>query len=190
MHEHPSGPTDVRVEPFDHRDPAWATRLHAVMTLAYAQEARLLGVRDFAPLQRSVSDLQAGSEFHLGAFSGDDLLAALSIGADDEPGQLLICALVVHPRAQRQGLGRRLVREALQRGQGMAFAVSTGAANAPALALYRSLGFVAYRHGRLGPEALAMVKLRRAPAPLPDVPGGAHSMSGSTSVRKAPRASS
>ena len=164
MDEHQPDTPDVTIQPLDHRDPVSAEHIHAVMKLAYAQEARLLGVREFAPMQRSVQDIQAGGEFYLGAFSGDELLAALSIGPDDEPGQLLICALVVHPAAQRQGIGRLLVQDALRRGAGLVFAVSTAAANGPALALYRSLGFVDYRHGTLGAEALALVKLRRDPS--------------------------
>jgi hypothetical protein len=45
---------------------------------------------------------------------------------------------------------------------GMAFAVSTAAGNTPALALYQALGFVPYRYGVVDPEALPLVKLRRA----------------------------
>jgi hypothetical protein len=44
----------------------------------------------------------------------------------------------------------------------MAFAVSTAAGNTPALALYQALGFVPYRYGVVDPEALPLVKLRRA----------------------------
>jgi ribosomal protein S18 acetylase RimI-like enzyme len=42
------------------------------------------------------------------------------------------------------------------------FAVATPALNTPALSLYRSLGFVEYRYGTLGPEGVGLVKLRRA----------------------------
>jgi len=42
----------------------------------------------------------------------------------------------------------------------MIFSVSTGVKNAPALALYKEFGFVAYRYGTIGPEALELVKLR------------------------------
>ena len=49
----------------------------------------------------------------------------------------------------------------MRRGESMAFCVSAAADNAAALALYRGLGFVAYREGTLGPDRLAMLKLRR-----------------------------
>ena len=100
-------------------------------------------------------------EFHLGAWSGDTLQGVVSVGPDDEPDQLCIGMLVVHPSAQRQGIARALMQDALRRGAGMVYAVATGAANAPALALYRELGFVAYRHGSMGTAQLPLVKLRR-----------------------------
>ena len=68
---------------------------------------------------------------------------------------------MVHPSAQRQGIARALMQDALRRGAGMVYAVATGAANAPALALYRELGFVAYRQGSMGTAQLALLKLRR-----------------------------
>jgi len=154
------------IQPLDHRQRAVAEQIHAVMRPAYAQEAQLLRVqqklRHFAPLDTTVEDVQRRVEFHLGAWSGDILQGVVSVGPDDEADQLCIGMLVVHPLAQRQGIARALMQDALQRGEGMVFAVATAAVNAPALALYRELGFVAYRHGSMGAEQLALVKLRRA----------------------------
>ena len=159
----------LHIHALDHRNAKVAAQIHAVMAQAYVQEAALLQVRDFPPLQRTAADVQASADFFLGARwerlddSADaELLGVLSIGPDDEAAQLCINALTVAPHAQRQGIGRALMQAALLRGQGMDFAVSTAAANAPALALYRGLGFVIYRHGTMGPQALALVKLRRA----------------------------
>lgn len=160
-----------RIALLDHRDAAVAVVVHHVLHLAYAQEAALLQVKHFAPLARTVADLQASTDFFLGAWMGDDLAGALSVGPDDEPGQICITVLVVHPAHQRQGVARALVHSALQRGGGAAFAVATAAANTPALTLYRALGFVDYRYGQItdeGAAPLAIVKLRRAPpAPCP-----------------------
>ncbi|WP_130429930.1 GNAT family N-acetyltransferase [Rivibacter subsaxonicus] len=152
-----------RIEPLDHREPALASRIHAVLMLAYAQEAKLLQVRHFAPLDRTVEDIRSSREFFLGALRDQELLGVVGIGPDDEPGQICIASLVVHPAHQRQGIARALMLEALRRGEGMVFSVSTGAQNAPALALYRELGFVDYRWGTIGAEQLALVKLRRPP---------------------------
>lgn len=145
-----------------HRDPAVAQAMHAVMSLACAQEARLLQVADAAPLGQTVADIVGSEHFYLGAVEAGEVVAVLSIGRDDEAGQLCIFHLVVHPARQRLGLGRQLVGAALARGPGMAFAVCAAAANAPALALYAAFGFVAYRQGVMGPQRLPLLKLRRA----------------------------
>ena len=154
------------IQPLDHRQRAVAEQIHAVMRPAYAQEAQLLQAQHFPPLGTTVEDVQRSVEFHLGAWSGDTLQGVVSVGPDDEPDQLCIGMLVVHPSAQRQGIARALMQDALRRGAGMVYAVATGAANAPALALYRELGFVAYRQGSMGTAHMGMtqlplVKLRR-----------------------------
>ncbi len=159
-----------RIARLDHRNPATALRIHAVLMRAYAQEAALLQVRHFAPLARSVQDVQEDGDCYLGALAPGDgaetLLGALAFAPDDEPGQFIVNSLVVHPDHQRRGIARALLLEALRLGGGHAFAVATATANAPALALYRSFGFAVYRQGSIGPEALALVKLRR-PAVTP-----------------------
>ncbi|MDP1900618.1 MAG: GNAT family N-acetyltransferase [Rubrivivax sp.] len=153
-----------RIERLNHRDPVVARRIHLVLGLAHAQEAELLQVRHFTPLERSAADIQASTDDHLGALRGDQLLGVVALGPDDEPGQLSVATLVVHPAHQRQGVARALLTHVLQAAPDTVFAVATGARNAPALALYRSLGFVEYRRGSIGPEALPLVKLRRAAA--------------------------
>ena len=164
MHVKPVQEQD-QVQVLDHRDPTVAAAICSVLLPAYAQEAVLLGARHFAPLNKTAADVQASPDFHLGVVRTGQLLGVLSIGPDDEAQALCIGLLVVLPRAQRQGLGRRLVQEALQRGPGMVFAVSTGAKNTPALALYGQFGFVVYRDGTVGPEQLPLVKLRRPATP-------------------------
>jgi ribosomal protein S18 acetylase RimI-like enzyme len=150
------------IEPLAHQDPRVARQIHAVLRLAHAQEAQWLGHAHHPLPERSAEDIQSSGEFYLGAYCEAVLAGAASVGPDDEPDQVCIASLAVHPQYQRRGLGRALVREALRRGEGMVFCVSTAERNAPALALYGALGFVAYRRGSLGPDALAMVKLRRA----------------------------
>lgn len=152
-----------RLEPLAHRDAGQAARIHAVWLPAYRQEAALLGLDVFEPLNRSPEEIQSLDEHFLGALRGDELLGCLSLAEDDVPGQILVCCLVVHPRHQRQGVARALMQRALQWGAARPFVVATAAANAPALALYSSLGFEIYRRGSMGLGALELVKLRRAP---------------------------
>jgi ribosomal protein S18 acetylase RimI-like enzyme len=159
----------LQIGPVDHRDVAVSRRIHAVLQLAYAQEAALLRVKHFAPLERTVEDVRCADEHYLAALHDGELVGALSVGRDDEPDRICITALVVHPSFQRRGIARALLRDALRRGQGKVVTVSTGAANAPALALYRSLGFVDYRHGVVGPEDIRIIKLRTAALPMPTI---------------------
>ncbi len=152
----------TRIEPIDQRELSVAQAIHAVLLLAHAQEAQLLQVRDFVPMAQAPEDLQQGNALFLGVLRGAELLACLSLVPDDEPGQIAIGVLVVHPAEQRRGLARSLVNEALRRCAGQVVSVTTGALNVPALVLYRELGFVEYRHGILGEELIGVVKLRCA----------------------------
>lgn len=157
---------DVSVEWIDHRDPAVAQAMHAVLVPAYAQEAALLQVAHFPPMERGAAQIQASEGLSLGAFISHQLVGVLSLEPDDEPGQILVSSLVVHPASQRLGAGRALLREAIARAPEAVFAVATAALNEPALQLYQSLGFVEYRRGSIGPAAIALVKLRRSLASL------------------------
>jgi ribosomal protein S18 acetylase RimI-like enzyme len=151
----------MKVEILSHRQPAVAAQIHAVLMLAYAQEAALLGVKNFPPLEQTASDIEASDEFFLGCFDDHELLGVISVRPDDEAGQINIASLVVHPARQRRGVARALLTNALQRAAGATFSVSTAAQNAPAVALYQQFGFEAYRWGTIGDEGLALVKLRR-----------------------------
>lgn len=152
----------LRIAVLDHRRPEVARQVHAVLEPAHAQELRLLRPGRPVPAVRPVQAVQDSADLHLGAFVDGRLAGVLAIGADDEPQQLAITVLVVDPPWQRRGIARRLLAEAVRRCAGVTLGVSTGAANAPALALYRGAGFCSYRQG-LGPDAVAMLKLRRRP---------------------------
>jgi len=150
----------LRIEPLNHRDPAVARCIHAVLVSAHAQEVDLLQLDGSALSERTADDIQRSNEYFLGAYQGETLAGAVSIGPDDEPRQLTIASLSVNAEHQRQGIGRLLVSEALRRGNGAAFSVVSAAANTPALALYRGLGFQEYRRGVAETGGLEMVKLR------------------------------
>jgi len=74
----------------------------------------------------------------------------------------VITLLVVHPAHLRRGVARALLAEAARRVSSGRLAVVVACGNAPALALYGSSGFGAYRRGVLGPQAIEVVKLRSA----------------------------
>lgn len=147
----------------NHRDVDTAERIHQVLALAYAQEATLLRVQNAAPWAQTVRHLQNADAFFLAVLHDEKMQGVISVRRDEEPGQINIASLAVHPAHQRCGVARALLSAALQRAGGAAMSVSTAADNAPALALYREFGFEPYRWGTLGEHALALVKLRRAP---------------------------
>jgi ribosomal protein S18 acetylase RimI-like enzyme len=151
----------LRIEAVDHAALPTARQLHAVQMRAYAQEAVLLGATFFPPLERTVEDVMTCTEAFVAAFAGDAIVGAISMEPDGEGLGMNIASLVVEPRFQRQGIGRRLLDAALATHGMGEMTVQTGARNLPALALYEQVGFVAFRHWLVGSEPLALVKLRR-----------------------------
>lgn len=147
-------------------EPATAEAVLALLRVTYAQEAALLHGAGVAPvLARSAAQVRASRELHLGAFVDDALAGLLCVGPGEAADELAITTLVVHPRAQRQGLARALVATAIARAPGAAWCVNATEGNAPALALYTGLGFVQRRRGSLvgaNGTVLAMVQLHRA----------------------------
>lgn len=160
----------MQLGPLDHRDADMAARILHVLQRAHAQELQSLGDSGSA-LHTGVTDVQRSGEFFLGVLdTSGALLGALALGPDaTAPSQrIAITTLVVDPAQQRRGIARVLVLDALRRASGMAMSVTTTALNAPALALYRSLGFEVVAEGVMGPQALAVVQLLR-PADGPPV---------------------
>lgn len=124
----------------DLSDDALAAELVRVQRAAYLAEAELIGHRGIPALAEGVADLRASGETLLGILRGRRLAAA--IGFTLSEGVLDIHRLVVDPPCARRGLGRALVRAAEAAAPAARRAVvSTGAANAPALALYAAEGY-------------------------------------------------
>ena len=110
-----------------------------VQHASYAIEAQLIGYPQLPPAHETLAALQGcGEDLWLCEEDGE-LLGAVGLEhADDE---LLIARLFVAPSAFRRGVGTALVRHALAQARGRRVRVGTGAANAPALAMYEGLGF-------------------------------------------------
>jgi ribosomal protein S18 acetylase RimI-like enzyme len=153
----------IRTESIDHRDPEVAGRIHAILGLAHAQEAALLQLERFEAFDQTPVTISSSDQVFMGASRDGLLLGVLSLGPDDDPGQICISVLVVHPEHQRQGLARALLLDILDRYPDSVFSVVAAEGNQGAIALYQGLGFTAYRRGRLGASELAVVKLRSGP---------------------------
>ena len=151
----------------DHRIHVVAQQIHAIRMAAYAQEAELLAVTRFPPLERRVDDILTSAEEFIGAFEAKTLAGVLSVCPDEEGRGISISSLVVHPTHQRQGIGQALLRSVIDRYPTSELTVQTAAANTPALALYFRFGFSEYRRWALGTEPIELVKLGRPFAAAP-----------------------
>jgi len=151
----------MEIRAVDHRVPEMAARIHAVQIAAYAQEAELLGAVSFPPLRRSVLDVQRSNETFFAAFDQGELVGSVSVEPGEVSDEIWISSLTVDPGHHRRGIGRALVASVLHHYPLGIVCVSTGARNAPALALYAEAGFVEHARRTVGAEALPLVVLRR-----------------------------
>jgi ribosomal protein S18 acetylase RimI-like enzyme len=130
----------LKIVRLDLSDASIASQLLELQREAYRVEADLVGSNDIPPLRETLPELQACAETFLGALADGVLAGAISWKLDGDTIDLH--RLVVHPAHFRRGIGVALVRAALAAELSVRRAiVQTGAANAPAVALYRQEGF-------------------------------------------------
>jgi ribosomal protein S18 acetylase RimI-like enzyme len=129
--------------------------LLSVQRDGYAVEASLIGVESLPPQHDTVDDLRAES---LWVAEDEDGTICGLVGLEDGE-ELFICRLVISPDRMRRGVGRALVEHVLGLADGRPVRVGTAAANAPALTLYRALGFEPDAHKIVGGN-IAYVELR------------------------------
>jgi ribosomal protein S18 acetylase RimI-like enzyme len=156
----------VHVIRVDHAVEAIARDIHAVRMIAYAQEARLLGVADFPPLRCTVDDIRSSHDEFFVAYLAEHLVGCISVQSERQGACTSICSLVVAPAFQRLGVAKKLMAEVLRLYGQNTLTVQTGVRNAPALSLYTLFGFSEWRRWSLGEELLEVVELRRIPTVL------------------------
>jgi ribosomal protein S18 acetylase RimI-like enzyme len=149
----------ITIEPLNPRERAIASSIHSVQLAAYSQEAQLLGVSKFPPLERTVDDVQVSDELFFGASLGGALVGVVAMEASEGQPRVCISSLVVLPEAQRSGVASALLREVLCRYTQNTLVVSTAAENTPALALYKRFGFIERARSFAG--ELDLVQLER-----------------------------
>ena len=150
----------IHTERLDHRDPKVAERICRLLAMAQAQEAEWLQVANPPAFDQTLQSIQDSARVFIGASRAGVLLGVLAIGPDDEPDQISIAVLVVHPEHQRQGIARALLQYTRSQAADAIFSVVAAASNPAAMALYLGLGFIEYRRGTLGDAAIAVVKLK------------------------------
>jgi ribosomal protein S18 acetylase RimI-like enzyme len=130
----------LEVAGLDLGDGAAADALVTLQRASYAVEAELIGVAELPPMRETAEHLRASGETVLGARRDGRLVGAVGYVRD---GDLVdIHRLVVDPAAFRGGIATALLDALEARERGAAcWTVGTGAANAPARALYERRGF-------------------------------------------------
>ena len=160
----PSLAARAEIERLDPREPGRAEEIRALLVAAYRIEAELLAAADFPPLRRAAEQIAASEALFLGSRLDGRLAAVAEIELDGED-HAHVASFAVLPELFRRGLGRGLLEAVLARCAGRRTTVSTGARNAPAIALYQALGFAVCRRWATPAEGIAMVTLERAPQP-------------------------
>ncbi|MCU1359335.1 MAG: aminoglycoside phosphotransferase, partial [Ilumatobacteraceae bacterium] len=124
------------IDALDPGDPGTALDVLRVQHAAYRVEADLIGFDGIPPLHESLAELIAQPLQWKGIRDDDGrVIAAMAITGSER--RCDVDRLIVDPAFHRRGLGRRLMQSVMPH---QSVTVSTGEANAPAVALYLSLG--------------------------------------------------
>lgn len=160
-------PRDPVIAVLDLTDFECRTQLLRLWRRAYQVEADLIGLDGFPPLLVSLDALAARPGTFYGAFREQRLLGAIEV-EQLSPTMLQISALVVDPDHFRRGVARRLLQFVLDDLPTIVL-VSTSPANAPALALYRSMGF-RQTEPSASPHGVELCPLEWRPSQTPEIP--------------------
>lgn len=106
---------------------------------AYKIEAKILGVDTLPPLNETFQEFELSTDEGFVCLEGAALIGAVFL--ERSIASILITKLAVDPLFFRKGAARRLIEHCLAAYSNSEFHVNTGAANYPALELYRSFGF-------------------------------------------------
>lgn len=104
-----------------------------------------------------------GDDFVAGAFIGNELIAMVGFGAGVKAEEGTLYGLYVSPGWRRQGLARRLCEALIDREPARTISLRVARDNAPAIALYLSLGFAEADQADTETTMIRPPALRREP---------------------------
>jgi ribosomal protein S18 acetylase RimI-like enzyme len=120
-----------------------ANQIHTVFQNSYKVEAKLIGVLDFPPLLRSVTDIVNSKTDFYGFSDNHCLVAIIEIQINEK--HLDIHSLTVDPKFFRKGIAAKLINYALKSFDINTATVETAVVNKPAINLYEKHGFLEFR---------------------------------------------
>jgi ribosomal protein S18 acetylase RimI-like enzyme len=120
-----------------------AGQIYTLFQQSYLIEAKLVGVKQFPPLLRSINDIKDCSNCFNGFVVDKHLAAVVETSVRGE--SLDIHSLTVHPNYFRRGFGEQILRFVLEKFQYEKAFVETAVANTPAINLYKKHGLIDYK---------------------------------------------
>jgi len=126
-------------------DEGVAEQIKALHDAAYSVEARLLGLDEFPPLNRTLESYGKSNSVFFGCIREAHCVGSVELKEDDS-SILEVSSLVVDPCYSRQGIATRLMMHVLSEAGTRRVIVSTATGNYPAINLYEGLGFQKAEH--------------------------------------------
>lgn len=120
-----------------------ASEIQRVFQRSYAVEAKILGIVNFPPLQRSLESFSKIEHLFFGYFEKDKLVSVIEL--EQFTTHIDISSLVVDPLFFRRGIGGKLLSFVFENFDTKLFTVETGIKNAPTVKLYEKFGFKVVR---------------------------------------------
>lgn len=127
------------IKKLDNKKHDVAKSIRQVFQVSYAVEAQLLKAKEFPPLKRPLEDFITSESIFYGYFEGQVLAAVVEVKKDQRI--VHIQSLVVDPTYFRRGIASQMLQFLIDEFSCPKWTVETGAANAPAIALYERHGF-------------------------------------------------
>ncbi|KMY65675.1 hypothetical protein AAU61_21090 [Desulfocarbo indianensis] len=141
--------------------PSDAPEILALQKLAFLSEAEIYGDYNIPPLTQTLAELAA--EFEQGVILKAVVSGPIlgSVRARHEGGVCQIGRLMVHPKAQGQGLGRALMAAIeAEFPQAQCYELFTGSRSQRNLSFYRRQGYLPFQTQEVSPS-LSQVFLRK-----------------------------
>ncbi len=128
------------IKKLDHKTIGISEKIRSIFQASYAVEAKLLKAKDFPPLKRAIDDFLSSENGFYGYYKDQEMVAVIEIKENEDSTH--IQSLVVDPKFFRQGIAQNLISYLLDSFDSALYTVETGAANQPAIILYKKNGFV------------------------------------------------